>query len=141
MQIQGRWQGRFGQVFSDLCARPTTFASLHLRVFAFFSSNSLTRGLPPHPPRPLLPQPKPWGRGGAKRLGLATVLWLIVHRVSGCLVLARRAAHGLPVCVSHRTWETTPAPPKPGGRHMGDLVILEAELVFAKHYRYLTAND
>ena len=29
--------------------------------------NSLTRGLPPHPPRPLLPQPKPWGRGGAKR--------------------------------------------------------------------------
>ena len=37
------------------------------RAFAFFSSNSLTRGLPPHPPRPLLPQPKPWGRGGAKR--------------------------------------------------------------------------
>ena len=31
---------------------------------------SLTRGLPPHPPRPLLPQPKPWGRGGAKRFGL-----------------------------------------------------------------------
>jgi hypothetical protein len=39
MQIQGRWQGRFGQVFSDLCARSTTFASLHLRAFAFFSSN------------------------------------------------------------------------------------------------------
>ena len=31
--------------------------------------NSLTRGLPPHPPRPALPQPKPWGRGGAKRVG------------------------------------------------------------------------
>jgi len=29
--------------------------------------NSLTRGLPLHPPRPLLPQPKPWGRRGAKR--------------------------------------------------------------------------
>jgi hypothetical protein len=27
----------------------------------------LTRGLAPHPPRPDLPQPKPWGRGGAKR--------------------------------------------------------------------------
>ena len=39
MQIQGRWQGRFGQVFSDLYPRSTTFASLHLRVFAFFSSN------------------------------------------------------------------------------------------------------
>jgi hypothetical protein len=73
--------------------------------------------------------------------GCATVLWLIDQRVNGCLVLARRAAHGLPVCVSHRNWEITPAPPKPGGRHLGDLVILEAELVFAKHYRYLTAND
>jgi hypothetical protein len=30
--------------------------------------SSLTRGLPPHPPRPLLPQPKPWGRGGARGL-------------------------------------------------------------------------
>ena len=29
--------------------------------------NSPTRGRPPHPPRPLLPQPKPWGRRGAKR--------------------------------------------------------------------------
>ena len=29
--------------------------------------NSLTRAQPPHPPRPLLPQPKPWGRRGAKR--------------------------------------------------------------------------
>jgi hypothetical protein len=29
--------------------------------------NSLTCGLAPHPPRPALPQPKPWGRGGAKR--------------------------------------------------------------------------
>jgi hypothetical protein len=39
MQIQGRWQGRFGQVFSDLYPRSTTFASLHLRAFAFLSSN------------------------------------------------------------------------------------------------------
>jgi hypothetical protein len=40
MQIQGRWQGRFGQVFSDLSARSTTFESLHLRAFAFLSFNS-----------------------------------------------------------------------------------------------------
>jgi hypothetical protein len=69
MQIPGRWQDRFGQVFSDLRARSTTFESLHLRAFAFLSSNGLTRGLPPHPPRPLLPEPKPWGRGGAERFG------------------------------------------------------------------------
>ena len=31
--------------------------------------NSLTRGRPPHPPRPLLPRPKPRWRRGAKRLG------------------------------------------------------------------------
>jgi hypothetical protein len=28
--------------------------------------NSLTRGLAPHSPRPALPQPKPWGRGGGQ---------------------------------------------------------------------------
>jgi hypothetical protein len=30
--------------------------------------NSLTRGRPPQPPRPLLPRPKPRWRRGAKRL-------------------------------------------------------------------------
>ena len=30
--------------------------------------NSLTRGRPPHPPRPFLPRPKPRGRRGAKRI-------------------------------------------------------------------------
>ncbi len=71
MQIPGRWQDRFGQVFSDLRARSTTFESLHLRAFAFLSSNRpYARSCPSPPPRPLLPEPKPWGRGGAKRLGL-----------------------------------------------------------------------
>ena len=102
--------------------------------------NSLTRGLPPHPPTPFSRSQSPGGEGEPSGLGGATVLWLINTGVSGCLVLARRAKHGLPVCVSHRTWGTTPILPKPGGRHMGDLVILEAELVFAKHYRYLTAK-
>jgi hypothetical protein len=51
MQIQGRWQGRFGQVFSDLRARSTTFASLHLRAFAFFSSNK--PGISARDPLPL----------------------------------------------------------------------------------------
>ena len=54
---------------------------LRLSAFAFLSSNSrdlcarstaqtaLRAVLPLTPPRPLLPQPKPWGRGGAKRFG------------------------------------------------------------------------
>jgi hypothetical protein len=47
-----------------LPSRLCTFAPLRS-----FLPKGLTRGLPPHPPRPLLPQPKPWGRGGAKRFG------------------------------------------------------------------------
>ena len=35
--------------------------------------SSLTRGRPPHPPRPLLPRPKPRWRRGAKRLDGADV--------------------------------------------------------------------
>ena len=35
--------------------------------------SSLTRGRPPHPPRPLLPRPKPRWRRGAKRLDEADV--------------------------------------------------------------------
>ena len=31
--------------------------------------NSLTRAQPPHPPRPLLPQPKPWGAKGGQAGG------------------------------------------------------------------------
>jgi hypothetical protein len=35
---------------------------------------------------------------------------LMGHGVFGCLVLARRAAQELPVCVSHRIWKHTPRP-------------------------------
>ncbi len=69
MQIPGRWQDRFGQVFSDLRARSTTFESLHLRAFAFLSSKEPYARSCPSPPRPHLPERKPWGRGGAKRFG------------------------------------------------------------------------
>ena len=112
--------------------RLCTFASLRS-----FLPTALRAVFPLAPPRPLSPSQSPGGEGEPSGLGRgATVLWLIDHGVSGCLVLARRAAHGLPVCVSHRIWEITPTPPKPGGRHMGDLVIPEAEHVFAQCDRY-----
>jgi hypothetical protein len=38
--------------------------------------------------------------------------FLIEPGVFGCLVLARRAAQELPVCVSHRIWKLTPRPSK-----------------------------
>jgi hypothetical protein len=47
-------------------------------VFISGLKNSLTRGLAPSIPPPFLPQPKPWGRKGAKRdQALGFRLWAL----------------------------------------------------------------